>query len=172
MLTWPKKTITVTDHDPRWAERFEEERALLLALDPPVVSEVHHIGSTAVPGLGAKPIVDVAAVYLAYPGPAAREALRAIGWVHERSLGDPEVLFLAKGDHEAHLQLLPGGSTRLANHLAFRDYLREHPAECAAYVALKRELAERFGDDGRGYTLGKHDLVVSLLERARAAKGW
>lgn len=136
----------------------------------PLVQRIEHVGSTAVPGLPAKPVIDLDVV-IATPAdlPEVITRLRALGYRHEGDLGiagreaftDPD----AAPAH--HLYVCAAGSPELARHLTFRDYLRGHPAQARAYAELKRSLAERFRTDREAYSRGK----ATFIERALAAAG-
>lgn len=157
-----------------WAERFAEQRDLLLALFAPGEAVVEHVGSTSVPGLAAKPIVDL---MLGVPRLADVEAripaLEEAGWeyVPEHEAVLPDRRFFARPvtrPRTHHLHAVELASAFWRDHLAFRDYLRAHPGEAAAYAALKRELAARFGRDREGYTEAKTSFVREALARAGA----
>lgn len=128
----------------------------------PVVS-IEHIGSTAVPGLAAKPVVDLVVVVDPAHVQSAVECLTAIGYVHRGNLGvaGREAFGVPEGERRHHLYVSPTDSEELRAQLAFRDRLREDPALAAEYEALKRELAMRFLDDRMGYTDAKTDFVTA-----------
>jgi GrpB-like predicted nucleotidyltransferase (UPF0157 family) len=157
-----------------WAQRFAEQRERLLALFAPAEVAVEHVGSTAVPGLAAKPIVDMMLGVRRLVDVEARiPALEDEGWeyVPEHEAVFPERRFLARPaprPRTHHLHAVELGSAFWRDHLAFRDHLRSHPDEAAAYAELKRELAARFGRDRDGYTEAKTDFVRGVLARARA----
>jgi ribosomal protein S18 acetylase RimI-like enzyme len=130
------------------------------------------VGSTAVPGLDAKPIIDIDVVV-----PDARAvvpaitALAAAGWRHEGDLGvaGREALFPPAGLGYHHLYLVVAGSRAHRDHVDLRDFLRAHPAEAARYGRLKRRLSALLPTDRAAYTGGKAEMIAGLLRRARAA---
>ncbi|NNL65824.1 MAG: GrpB family protein [Myxococcales bacterium] len=165
--------VVVAPWDPAWPARFEHERDRLLPLFEPGRVRIEHVGSTAVPGLAAKPIVDV---LLGVPTLAEIEAripaLEALGWqyVPEHEEVFPDRRFLARPaarPRSHHLHAVEIGTAFFRDHLAFRDHLRAHPADAAAYAALKRRLAERFRDDRPGYTEAKTAFIEGVLARCR-----
>jgi GrpB-like predicted nucleotidyltransferase (UPF0157 family) len=175
---WAVEPITIRSHDPAWIEsgRAECERLGQL-LAPWLVDGVEHVGSTAVPGLAAKPIVDLIASVRdlkATTVDPARDLLVGNAWAYvppeldERSWRR----FFAKPDEAgrrpvAHLHLIPAGHTRWFDLLAFRDLLR-HDAELAArYGSLKYALAQRYTDDREAYTDAKARFVSDALGTAR-----
>src|SRR5205085_12678283 len=147
--------IVVVDHDPEWPERFVAERARLA---PILGVEVHHIGSTAVPGLAAKPVIDLMALVGDIHAPIARLVAEA-GYQYPRTMG-PQTDRRAWLCHPSlelrlhHLHLTDDAAL-LARHLAFRDALRADAALRAEYAALKRELATRFRANRDAYTEAK-----------------
>ena len=167
--------IVVSDYDPAWPVMFEEERERLAAALGPVVVTIEHVGSTAVPGLPAKPIIDllVGVRDLEEARQRSVAALQALDYAYlpEFESWLPAELFFRKGPpgpwtHHVHMMEL--SNPRWEGFLLFRDYLRAHPDETAEYARLKRALAKAFGDDIAGYRKSKHDFVQAAMGRARA----
>jgi GrpB-like predicted nucleotidyltransferase (UPF0157 family) len=166
--------IVVADYDPAWPAMFEQERARLSAALGPLVVAIEHVGSTAVPGLPAKPIIDLlVGVRSLDAAPRCIEQLTAIGYTFmpEYRAFLPDQLFFRKGvpgpwTYHVHLMqpLGPGWERRLV----FRDYLRARPDVAAAYTQLKRSLAARFKDDIAAYRSGKDAFVADVMARAMA----
>jgi GrpB-like predicted nucleotidyltransferase (UPF0157 family) len=131
---------------------------------------VEHVGSTAVPGLAAKPIVDIDAVVpFADDVPLAIERLEAADYRHEGELGIPgrEAFESPAAATPHHLYVLPAGSNELRRHLDFRDYLRAHPGAAADYARLKLGLAARFRNDRKAYTDAKTEFITGAFQGAR-----
>ena len=160
--------VRVVPPDPAWAEGYRRERALLMPVFGPLLVELHHIGSTAVPGLAAKPVIDIMPVVRAVTeADECRADFEALGYEYLGEFGIPGRRYLRKGGDERTHQMHIFASDdvhAIARHLAVRDYLRAHPARAAAYGALKLELAARFPYDIDGYCDGK-DAFVGALER-------
>lgn len=159
--------IRVVAYDPRWPERFAAEAALLEeAIGPWVISGIHHIGSTAVPGLDAKPIIDIlAGVRSLEQAKACFDPLAGLEYLYAPYLSD-EMHWFCKPSPDRrthHLHLVPIGSRRYRDELAFRNRLRANPQIAGDYAALKHSLAERFRDDREAYTEGKSDFVRTVL---------
>lgn len=160
------------DYDPAWPERFRlEEAALEDAIGSWVTGGIHHVGSTAVPGMSAKPVIDIlVGVESLEASRPCIELLAPLQYLYAPYRADVMHWFCkpdpAKRTH--HLHLVPTGSARYLEELAFRDYLRAHPERARAYEALKRELAVRFHHDREGYTQGKAEFVRELTELALA----
>ena len=166
--------IVVVDYDPAWPARFAAARdAVARALGDLVVA-IEHIGSTSVPGLAAKPIIDlmVGLRDLADARTRAVAPMQALGYLYlpEYESWLTDELFFRKGPpgpwtHHAHL--MEPANPRWTKHLVFRDHLRAHPAEAAAYAAEKRRLAAQHGDDIAAYRVGKSAFVAAAHARAR-----
>jgi GrpB-like predicted nucleotidyltransferase (UPF0157 family) len=170
--------IVIQPHDPRWAQDFDIQRA---ALEPVLagwlVAPVEHIGSTSVPGLPAKPIIDMLAVIDDYAGfaPALPE-LERVGWVHAPEPGDEDdrkwsVCFPGVEYRTHHLHVVEHDSDSWRDWLLFRDYLRTHVDAAEQYAALKRELAAADRNDRVRYRSGKAPLIDELMDQARAWSG-
>lgn len=160
--------IELHPYDPDWPDAFERERRLLLPLLGPGVRLIEHMGSTAVLGLAAKPIIDII-VLVDDLGEAhgAVPALEEVGYSFWRDNPDKTKLYLAKGlppaprrTHHLHIH---DDADEVQRHLIFRDHLRSNPAARDAYLALKRELAVRFRDDREGYSKHKTQFVDGLV---------
>lgn len=168
------RPIEIVEHDPAWAAAFERERAGLASAAGDLAVAIEHVGSTSVPGLAAKPKLDIAMGLRSMADVAALAGpLGAIAYenapVDENA---PDWVVFTKregGPGTVNLHLVEHGGTRWADYLAFRDYLRGHPEAARAYGALKRELAAEFGRDRMGYPEAKDDFVREVLERARGA---
>lgn len=162
--------IEVVPYDPRWPGRFEEERdALDEAIGDWVTGGVHHVGSTAVPGLGAKPVIDILA------GVDSLEASRAcfgplarLGYLYAPYCAEEMHWFCKPHPRRRthHLHLVPAGSGRFRDELAFRDALRASPDLAKAYAAAKHRLAASFKHDREGYTAAKATFIHEALRGA------
>ena len=155
--------IVIVDYDPAWPLEFERLRDHAGAAVGDLAVAIEHIGSTAVPGLAAKPVIDLVIVVEADDLQCAIERLSAVGYVHRGNLGveGREAFGVPEGERHHHLYVSPTDSEELRAQLAFRDRLRENRALATEYEALKRELATRFRDDRMGYTDAKTDFVTA-----------
>lgn len=171
-----RPSIVVEEYDPQWPRLYEEERARIMTAIGQTLVAIEHVGSTAVPGLAAKPIIDIlAAVRLLVEARGHIEPLRLIGYeyVPEYEAEFPERRYFRKGPPEArthHLHVVELASTFWERHLLFRDYLRAHPQDACQYAALKRELAARHGADREAYTDAKTAFITSIEKTARAQR--
>ena len=160
--------IEVVPYDPAWPTAFAEihtELSEALRLVP--VRAIEHIGSTAVPGLAAKPQIDIDVVVRRDDLPAAVAALAAVGYEHRGDLGiaDRHAMRAPKGASRRNVYVVVDGSVALRNHLAVRDALRADPVLRDAYGALKRNLAADVEGIG-AYVEGKTDLLLGILASA------
>jgi GrpB-like predicted nucleotidyltransferase (UPF0157 family) len=160
--------IVVDDPDPAWPAVFDALRATIAAALADIAIAIEHVGSTAVPGLAAKPVIDIDAVVPPDQVGTAIARLAALGYRHKGDLGVPgrEAFAHPAGTPRHHLYVCPAGNTALANHLAVRDYLRANPDAARAYGELKKELALRFADDVDGYVEGKSGFILDVLRRS------
>lgn len=165
--------IIIVEYDPRWPFMFAEESANIAeVLGKDLVVGIEHIGSTAVPGLAAKPIIDllVKVDSLVKAKQGAISPLEQLGYAYWSDNPDQARMFFVKGlppnsprTHHIHIIEL---DSILRERLLFRDYLREHPEEAFRYAQLKRQLAQQFLTDREAYTNGKTEYVQSIIQKA------
>ncbi len=161
--------MIVLDYDPGWLGRCQSLRKRIADALGDMAATIEHVGSTAVPDLAAKPIIDIDVVLASETMlPAAIERLASLGYVHRGNLGIPErEAFLAPAnDPPHHLYICPPCSAEFRRHMAFRDYLRAHPKDAKTYGDLKIALAGRFRGDRSAYITAKGEFVAELTRRA------
>lgn len=163
--------VRVVPYNPIWKQCFEEEKILLDHLLQKDAVNVQHVGSTAVPGLSAKPIIDImVGVENLTDGLKYVEALEEHRYEFRGDAGIPGRLFFAKGSPEFrthHLHMVQYRSEFWVNHLLFRDYLITYGDAAKEYERIKTELANQYESDRMAYTDGKSDFIQSILCRAR-----
>ncbi len=159
--------IEVVAYDPQWPERFERERDHLAdAIEPWVSGGIHHVGSTAVPGLAAKPTIDIlVGVEDLESARGCFEPLAELGYLYAPYRPEEMHWFCkpSPSRRDFHLHHVPAGSQRFRDELAFRDRLRDSQEVAREYAELKKSLAARFRSDREGYTEGKSDFVARVL---------
>ena len=165
--------VKIVDYSPRWSVLYEEEKNKILGVIGHKVVEIEHIGSTAVPGLGAKPIIDImVGVSRLTDAEECIEPLRSIGYeyVPEYEVEIPERRYFRKGpvNTHRHLHMVEVVNDFWERHLLFRDYLRAHPEVASEYLALKKDLAARYGTERNSYTEAKTSFIEQVVGRARA----
>jgi GrpB-like predicted nucleotidyltransferase (UPF0157 family) len=156
----------VVDYNPEWPEQFHRLRDRIWPSVRDIAVAVEHVGSTSVPGLAAKPVIDLDIV-IASRGGVSEVAMRLtqLGYEHRGNLGveDREAFTTPKNQPAHNLYVCPSDSLALRNHVTLRDHLRGHPTDVAAYSKLKKRLAEQFAHDVDGYVAGKTDFILSIL---------
>ena len=175
MATYDDRTpVEIVAYSADWPQRFAAEREILARVFPPGAFTIEHIGSTAVPGLGAKPIVDILIGAPAIAEIEARiAAMDALGYryVPEHEAELPHRRFFEKPvrrPRQYHVHAVRKDSTFRREHLAFRNALRADTALAAEYLALKRALAARYCSDREGYTDAKAAFIRAVVQRACA----
>lgn len=158
--------VTVVDYDSNWPRLFEELRSSIWGAVAGIAISIEHVGSTAVPGLAAKPVIDIDVVVPEEAIGVGIDRLTALGYQHEGDLGVPqrEAFRCPEGSPRHHLYLCPASSPALANHLAVREYLRSHPSVARAYGDLKKRLAVDFAHDSIGYVEAKTGFLLAILQ--------
>jgi GrpB-like predicted nucleotidyltransferase (UPF0157 family) len=160
--------IVLATHDPQWSEMYEQERVAIVEALGPYIAHIEHVGSTSIPGIAAKPIIDIGIDLNTYPlPPEAIAAMEALGYTHRGEYGIPERHYFTKGTPRTHhVHSYSPGNPEWDAHILFRDYLRAHPEAARQYEQLKRELAARH-TDVNAYAEDKTDFVKSTLTLAR-----
>jgi GrpB-like predicted nucleotidyltransferase (UPF0157 family) len=158
--------IEIVEYDPTWPTEFERLRNRAQVALGDLAIAIEHVGSTAVPGLAAKPVIDLVVV-VANDDDVARaiELLEGIGYRARGNQGveGREVFSWPEGERRHHLYVSPQSSAELQAQVRFRDRLRADPVLARNYEALKRELAVRYRDDRPGYTDAKTEFVESAV---------
>ncbi|WP_042143282.1 GrpB family protein [Paucisalibacillus sp. EB02] len=163
------RQITVTPYNQEWIKQFQLEALKLKEIFGHEIVEVFHIGSTAVPGLSAKPIIDMMpVVYDITRIDNYDEEMIKIGFKPKGENGIQGRRYFQKGGDQRthHVHVYGKGNKEIIRHLAFRNYLREHPEDAKRYGSLKEQLAIRFPFDIESYISGKHDLALEIDKKA------
>ena len=166
------RTIRVVPHNSQWLVLYKREAARIsLVLGDQVVG-IHHIGSTAIKGISAKPIIDVLVeVHDIATVDEFSEEMLALGYRPRGEQGIPGRRYFVRGEDDArkaHVHVFQTGNPEVERHLNFRDYMNTHPQDAQAYGRLKEELAREFSTDIGGYTEGKNEFIKEMDKRAAA----
>jgi GrpB-like predicted nucleotidyltransferase (UPF0157 family) len=159
------------DYDPRWPRQYEEEAAQIRRALGDLVVEVEHMGSTAVPGLAGKPVIDISLGLSSVDlGQEWIASVKNLGYEYLGEFGLPGRLYFRKGpDRRTHqVHAVEWDGEHWHRHRALRDYLRAHPEEAERYADHKRLLAAEVGGDWREYVDRKQSFVDGLFPRAWA----
>ncbi len=162
--------IEVVAYNPDWQTLYEDEAQKITNALEHEVSSIHHIGSTAIPGILAKPIIDIKVVV----NDSARidkfnPAMMALEYQPRGENGIPGRRFFTKdtaGNRTHHIHIYQVEHQEIARHLKFRDYLRAHPEDGLTYSQLKETLVDKFRDDPIRYTNGKDEFIEKIDKRA------
>lgn len=164
--------VDIAPYDPSWPAQFmDEANALRRVLALWLVGPIEHVGSTAIPGLAAKPVIDImAAVHTLEGSRPAISAAKALGYCYAPYQADSEHWFCKPSPavRTHHLHLMPLGSPQWLRSIAFRDYLRTHNVVAAEYEALKRNLAQQHHFDREAYTEAKRPFITRVTDAALA----
>jgi GrpB-like predicted nucleotidyltransferase (UPF0157 family) len=164
------RNIVVVPYDPNWPVLFAKESKRITEVFASILVGIHHVGSTSVSGLDAKPIIDILLVVRDIREVDRKnEKMLLLGYEAKGEFGIEGRRFFSKGKDDArshHVHAFEPGNPAAANYLLFRDYLIEHQEEAAGYAKLKRKLALEFRNDIKGYGAGKDQLIKEMLERA------
>jgi GrpB-like predicted nucleotidyltransferase (UPF0157 family) len=163
----PQQPVVVVDPDPAWPSWYAAEAARIVDILGDVVVRIEHVGSTSVPGLPAKPIIDIdlqvadSAAEDGYVPPLVRSGYRLVlrepWWNGHRMLTGPEGRF--------NLHVFPAGAPETLRHLLFRDWLRTHPDDRDLYASVKRELTESTAENPEAYSLAKNGVIDEIYTR-------
>ena len=169
------RNIVVVPYNPNWPEQFREEASQIAAIFGPELISIHHIGSTSVPDLSAKPIIDIMPVVRNIEKVEMfNPAMIQLGYEPKGEFGIPGRRYFAKGgdDHRTHhVHTYAPDNSEVKRHLDFRDYLMTHPEEAQFYASLKAELAQQFPHDIFGYMAGKDSFIKETLRKAHEWRG-
>ena len=161
--------VIINGYDSRWPQLFETLRGRIAGVLDELAISIEHVGSTAIPGLAAKPIIDIDVLLRSSSNLiTVIHKLADLGYEHRGDLGiSGREAFRAKFDDvQHHLYVCPQDSREYKRHIAFRDYLRAHADDANVYAVLKREFASKFGSDRDGYNRAKSEFVQRILQRA------
>ena len=177
----PRHSAVVEPYDPDWPVLFAEERRRIVEAVGHIVAGVHHVGSTSIPGMPAKPILDIAVLLREFEdGERCIEPMENIGYVHKGvdEVDIPGDRFFLRGHppqegcsedevirtHILHMYTLD--SPIRPDHFLFRDYLIAHPEVAAEYARLKLALADKHSDDRTSYSAGKRSFIREVIAKA------
>ena len=165
------RNVVVVPYDPHWPALYRREAALISAAFGHELIAIHHIGSTSIPGMSAKPIIDIMPLVRDIERvDALNPAMQQLGYVAKGENDIPGRRYFVKANDEQrthHVHTYALGNPEIARHLDFRDYLIAHPAEAQQYAHLKLALAAQFPHDIDSYVAGKDSFIKQMLEHAR-----
>jgi GrpB-like predicted nucleotidyltransferase (UPF0157 family) len=164
-----KGVVRLLPYQDEWRRLFEQEKSALQAVLGGYILDLQHIGSTAIPGMSAKPIIDIAiAVNDFEEAKKCIPLVVGLGYEYRGEYGIPRRHYFVRGEPRLfHLHMMEVTSPNWHNLLLFRDYLIGHPESAGEYTALKKRLAEMYPTEREAYLEGKAELVQRILLLAR-----
>jgi len=175
MIGLQRHTVSLCDSNDEWRVAFDSERTRLLSTASGLIREILHVGSTAIPGLPAKPVVDMALVVSNFEVlPDLSFAIQPLGWIDRGYVREDNYLFVLESAPEFrthHLHVVTVGSAQLEEYTVFKRALLEDPELRERYAALKRNLGEKYQGDRKAYTSGKSEFIESILRSNGGKRG-
>ena len=166
-----QRDVELVPHDPKWSKLADDEANRILEGLTIQIIGIYHIGSTSVPGIKAKPIIDfVLEVENLEEVIESISEFEALGYLSKGEFGIPGRQFFTRdthGERSHHLHVFQTGHPDIERHTVFRDYLRANPEAAREYEQLKEKLAKRFPKQSGNYTAAKSDFILSMDEVAR-----
>lgn len=166
-------TVRLEPYTSAWAQRFAQEAARIQQVIGHLAVDVQHVGSTAIPGMPSKPIIDIAlALTSLRKVDQIMNPLRGLGYTYRGQRNPQQPLFVlgSEANRTVYLHVMPNDSDAWRDHLLFRDYLRAHPDEAATYAQLKQHLAHQFPQNREAYTSGKASFIKRILKHAQSER--
>ncbi len=171
-LVMPEPVIIV-EYDPTWPILYEVERTHILNAIGGFIEDIQHVGSTSVPGLGAKPIIDIMiGIHKLSLVDKCVQPLQSFGYDYMGEFGIPDRHYFRKPPEALtthrthHIHMVETNHDGWKRNVLFRDYLRTHPEDANQYEVLKRALAKQFGSGREGYTDAKTEFIEAVLAKA------
>ena len=165
------RKVEVSKYDPDWVNEFEKEAVYLRNIFGGEMLKIHHIGSTSIPGMDAKPIIDILMVVQDIQKmDSFNQIMQCVGYILKGENGIPGRRFFIKGDeahHTHHLHVFQKGHADITRHLNFRDYLIAHPEKASEYARLKHRLALQHYLDIESYQAGKEQFIQLIDQKAK-----
>lgn len=161
------RDMQVVDYDPLWIQLFEDESSILRTIIGNNLVDIHHIGSTSITGIFAKPVIDIL-VSVRELNLLNKEDFEKEDYLWRGERGIPFRRFLYKGHEKRthHLHIFQEHDPQIQRHLLFRDYIRAHPDAFERYESLKKQLAEKYRFDQFAYTSGKDDFISKIIDKS------
>jgi GrpB-like predicted nucleotidyltransferase (UPF0157 family) len=159
----------VVPYDAQWTVQFQQEAESIREALQPLVVAIHHIGSTSIPAMCAKPVIDILLEVSDIEAvDCYNEQMRQLGYVAKGEFGIAGRRFFLKGEiHRTHhIHAFMAGSPEVLRHLLFRDYMIAHPVDAERYGVLKRKLAQQYRYDNEGYCTGKDAFIKEIDQKA------
>ena len=176
MIGLERGVVRLVPYATEWVQQFELEKSALQQVLAAYILDIQHVGSTAIPGMLAKPIIDIAIAVTDFDkSRVCIPLMEGLGYEYRAEQGIPRRHMFARGNPRTfHVHMLEIESLEWQNHLLFRDYLCQHPDDAKEYAQLKLQLATKYPQDRVAYTDGKAPFIQRMLQLAKtkaSAKG-
>jgi len=170
MLGLERGVVRLVPYAPEWKDYFEREKAALRQVLGGQILDIQHVGSTAIPGMPAKPIIDIAiAVHDFEEARVNIPLIESLGYEYKGEFGIPHRHYFVKGEPRLfHIHMSEITSVEWRNTLLFRDYLRQHQDAAQEYARLKQQLALKYPHDREAYLEGKTEFVEKVLRAVKS----
>ncbi|TET77291.1 MAG: GrpB family protein [Candidatus Heimdallarchaeota archaeon] len=171
MIGLKRGMVKLKPYNPQWKEFFKKEKKLISSVITAFLIDIQHIGSTAIPNIVAKPIIDVAVAIDSLDNiEKIIPPLENIGFIYRGEQGIPDRHMFVKGGENYrthHLHVMQKDHYEWNKHILFRDYLKKHPNDAKQYSELKQKLFLKYGNDREKYTESKSEFIQNIIEKAK-----
>jgi len=165
-----KRRVGVVSYNPNWKEMYKEESEKIKNILNDIIIDIHHIGSTAIPGIKAKPVIDILVEVKDIEGvDQYNHKMRELGYEVMGEYGIPKRRFFRKGENKRthHIHIFQVGNEEIGRHINFKEYLIACPDKAREYSKLKEKLVNKYTYDVKNYTNGKSDFIKEIDRKAK-----
>ena len=167
------RKIEIVSYDPNWAEKFSQEASKIKKIFHSIFTEIYHIGSTAIPGIKSKPIIDILVEVKDIEAVEHHnKEMEGLGYEAMGEFGIKNRRFFQKGGNcrTHHVHIFQTGDREIERHLYFKEYLIVHPGEAEKYSVLKEKLINDYPFDAQGYSNAKSEFIIEIDQKAKKWK--
>ncbi len=164
-----KREINVEPYNKKWKVKFKNEKSKLEKIFNDILVKIYHIGSTAIPNIKAKPVIDIMVVVEDIDKvDNYNDRIKSLGYEPKGEFGIKNRRFFQKGGNNRthHIHIFQQGDKEIKRHINFRDYIKSHPKEAQKYSQLKEILADKYSQDINKYNKGKNDFIAEIDSKA------
>ncbi len=168
-----KRRVGVVSYNPNWQKMYKEESEKIKNILDDIIVDIHHIGSTAIPGIKAKPAIDILVEVKDIEGvDQYNHKMKELGYEAMGEYGIPKRRFCRKGGNNRthHIHIFQVGNEKIERHINFKEYLIAHPDKAREYSKLKEKLVNKYTHDVENYTNGKSDFIKEIDKKAKLWK--
>ena len=173
VLKTDKRRVEVVSYNPNWKEMYKEESEKIKNILNDIIIDIHHIGSTAIPGIKAKPVIDILVEVKDIEGvDQYNHKMKELGYEAMGEYGIPKRRFFRKGENNRthHIHIFQVGNEEIERHINFKEYLIAYPRKAREYSKLKEKLANKYTYDVKNYTNSKSDFIKKIDRKIKLWK--